>query len=62
MFANAFPKFSRLLGVRNLSPEVSDFFYNFVREAVEYREKNNISRKDFLQILIELKNNPEKSK
>ena len=29
---------------------------NAVQETVEYREKNNVRRNDFLQLLIELKN------
>lgn len=29
---------------------------NVVKETVEYREKNNVRRNDFLQLLIDLKN------
>lgn len=36
--------------------QVSDFFMNVVKDTVEYREKNNIDRKDFMQLLIQLKN------
>lgn len=62
IFTNAFPGLSRYLGLPNLSPDVAQFFLNFVRKTVEYREKNNISRKDFLQMLIELKNAQDESK
>lgn len=27
-----------------------------VKDTVEYREKNNVSRKDFMQLLLQLKN------
>ncbi|XP_046659740.1 probable cytochrome P450 6a14 isoform X2 [Homalodisca vitripennis] len=37
--------------------EVSKFFLQLFRDAVKYREKNNIVRNDFLQMLINLKNN-----
>jgi len=35
--------------------EVSNYFRKMVRETVEYREKNNVQRKDFIQLMIELK-------
>lgn len=37
--------------------DVSDFFMNMVEETVGYREKNNVVRKDFMHLLIQLKNN-----
>lgn len=30
---------------------------NIVKDQIEFREKNNVSRKDFIQILIQLRNN-----
>ncbi|PSN38875.1 Cytochrome P450 6k1 [Blattella germanica] len=36
--------------------EVSKYFRKMVKETVEYREKNNVKRNDFLQLLIQLKN------
>jgi len=35
---------------------LSDYFIELVRKSMEDREKNNVKRKDFLQLLIELKN------
>ncbi|KAK7789229.1 hypothetical protein R5R35_007054 [Gryllus longicercus] len=35
---------------------VADFFIRVVKETVDYREKNNIKRNDFMQLLIELRN------
>lgn len=36
--------------------DVANFFYNLTQEIVSYREKGNIERNDFLQLLIQLKN------
>lgn len=36
--------------------DVSDFFYNTVKQTVDFREQNNIERNDFMQMLIKLKN------
>jgi cytochrome P450 family 6 len=36
--------------------DVEKFFLKVVRDTVEYREKNNIFRKDFMHLLIQLKN------
>lgn len=35
---------------------MTDFFLNIVKKTVNYRETNKIERKDFLQMLIEIKN------
>lgn len=55
----ASPSFSRRLGISLIPPHITDFFINLVKETVEYRENNNLIRKDFMQILIDLKNNEE---
>lgn len=36
--------------------EVSDFFLKAFKESMDYREKNNIRRNDFMDLLIQLKN------
>lgn len=33
-----------------------EYMYNMVKEAIEYREKHNVVRKDFIQCLIQLRN------
>ncbi|XP_055594173.1 cytochrome P450 6A1-like [Uranotaenia lowii] len=48
----AFPNFSRFIGLKQIVPELSDFFLNIVRETIEYRTKNNVQRNDFMELMI----------
>lgn len=51
--------FFRLLEILNLnssSQDVQDYMVNIVKSQIEFREQNNVSRKDFIQILIQLRN------
>ncbi|KAJ3651617.1 hypothetical protein Zmor_017646 [Zophobas morio] len=50
-----FPKLARSLRIRAVSKSVSDFFSKVVKNNMEYRARNNYSRKDFMQLLIEMK-------
>lgn len=50
------PKLSKLLGLRFVDKDIGDFMIETVRQNLEYREKNNISRKDFFQLLMQLRN------
>lgn len=43
--------------INSLSPEVQDFMLSIVKKQIEFREANNVSRKDFIQVLIQLRNN-----
>lgn len=36
--------------------EISDFFVKVVRDTVHYRETNHVHRKDFMQLLINIRN------
>lgn len=51
-----FRKWSNLLGFKVNRDDVLHFFMNVVRETVDVREKNKISRNDFMDLLIKLKN------
>ncbi|XP_063929823.1 probable cytochrome P450 6a23 [Zophobas morio] len=53
----SFPNLAKKLGVVVFPPDISNFFMKVVKETVDYREKNNQTRKDFMQLLIDLKNN-----
>ena len=44
------------LKLSTIDSDVAKYFRNMVQETVEYREKNNVKRNDFLQLLIQLKN------
>ncbi|XP_067009302.2 probable cytochrome P450 6a14 [Anabrus simplex] len=50
------PQLSSILRVKIVEKDVTEFFLKAVKETVEYREKNNIQRNDFMQLLIQLKN------
>lgn len=44
------------LGVKSVGRDIERFFMDVVRKTVEYRETNNVQRKDFMQLLLQLKN------
>jgi cytochrome P450 family 6 len=44
------------LKLSTVDSNVSKYFRRMVKESVEYREKNNVKRNDFMQLLIQLKN------
>ncbi|XP_058979707.1 cytochrome P450 6a9-like [Musca domestica] len=55
-FMNSFPELSKALKMKLFPEDVIQFFLRIVRETVEYREKNNVRRNDFMDMLIDLKN------
>lgn len=50
------PSLIRRFGVSFLPTDVSNYFIKMVNETVEYREKNDVHRNDFMQLMIQLKN------
>ncbi|KAK9884792.1 hypothetical protein WA026_009020 [Henosepilachna vigintioctopunctata] len=50
------PDVMKFFNTRLLSKELNDFFTKIVTETVEFREKNNVVRRDFMHLLIQLKN------
>ncbi|CAG9833531.1 unnamed protein product [Diabrotica balteata] len=50
-----YPKVARMLGAINIQNHIGEFFMKFLKEALDYRVANNISRSDFLQLLIQMK-------
>lgn len=54
------PKLARQLRMKTFSDDVAEFFMNAVKETVEYRVKNNIRRNDFMDMLIEMKQQRDK--
>lgn len=51
-----FPSLFSWLGLKSVDADVEDFIMTLVRKNMEHREKNNISRKDFFQLLVQLRN------
>nr|WCC58090.1 cytochrome P450 [Pharsalia antennata] len=55
------PKLALKLGLKGTNDNVSKFFYDAVQKTVKYREDNNFTRPDFLQLLIDIKNQTKDS-
>ncbi|EDW00828.1 probable cytochrome P450 6a21 [Drosophila grimshawi] len=55
---NGFPNFSRRIHMKLTPEHIEKFFMRIVKETVDYREKNNVRRNDFMDQLIDLKNKP----
>ncbi|CAD7079515.1 unnamed protein product [Hermetia illucens] len=56
LFLMQYPKIAKKLHLRVFHKEVEEFFMGLVRETIDYREKNNVRRNDFMDLLIQLKN------
>lgn len=50
------PSLMKYFRIKMVSQDVENFIVSVVRENLEYREKNNVARKDFFQLLIQLRN------
>jgi cytochrome P450 family 6 len=50
------PGLAIALRIPNVPHGISKFFMKVVEETVGYRERNNVTRNDFMQLLIQLKN------
>lgn len=56
MIAITFPDLGRKLGIKIVREDVSEFFMKIVRDVIDYRDENNVKRNDFMDLLIQLKN------
>ncbi|KAJ8913635.1 hypothetical protein NQ315_007352 [Exocentrus adspersus] len=54
VLSNAFPNFARAIHITSTPKDTSDFFRKVVKDTITYRQKNNVTRNDFLQLLLEL--------
>lgn len=50
------PKLSKFLKLRFVDKDVGDFMIEAVRQNLEFREQKNFARKDFFQMLMQLRN------
>nr|ARO50428.1 cytochrome P450 [Chironomus tentans] len=59
LFNLMLPKVAKFLNM-SINPKfITDYFLEIVRSNLEYREKNNIQRNDFFQLLINIKNSEQ---
>ncbi|KAJ1530172.1 hypothetical protein ONE63_005103 [Megalurothrips usitatus] len=49
------PKLSRLLPLKILFNSVHNFFITLMRDTVKYREENKVERNDFVQLMMQLR-------
>jgi cytochrome P450 family 6 len=56
MLQSAYPSAMKIFPIKIIPEEVNKHVIRTVKEVMDYREKNNVSRNDFMQLLIELKN------
>lgn len=47
-----FKKIAHKLRLKVIRDDVSEYFLNVVRDTIEYREKNNVQRNDFVDIIM----------
>lgn len=50
------PTLSKIFRPRFICKDVGDFMINIVKENIKYREENNVVKKDFFQLLMQLRN------
>ncbi|KAK9884798.1 hypothetical protein WA026_009025 [Henosepilachna vigintioctopunctata] len=51
-----FPELMKFLNTKIFSDDINDFMTKVVKDTVKYRESNNVTRNDFMHLLIQLKN------
>ncbi|XP_065206709.1 cytochrome P450 6k1-like [Planococcus citri] len=62
LFPNLPTKVIKLFKLFFFNEEMCNYFEKIVKDLVKYREENNVTRGDFLDILIALKNQKEREK
>ncbi|XP_054262255.1 probable cytochrome P450 6a14 [Macrosteles quadrilineatus] len=56
-FMSTFPVTANVFGMSLTDDRVKDFLLKLTETTVKYREENNVSRNDFMDLLIKVKNN-----
>jgi cytochrome P450 family 6 len=49
------PTLASILKIPFVPPDVTKYFKSMVKETIKYRESNNVTRNDFMQLLIQMK-------
>lgn len=52
-----YPKLQKTLRFKSTDADVEHYIMSLVKQTVQHREKNNMIRKDLMQLLIQLRNN-----
>lgn len=55
LFAVFAPRLFHILKFKIVEQEVEDFIFSIVKQTIDYRKENRFERKDFMQLLIQLK-------
>lgn len=58
-FIQLFPNAARTLRMKLIPDDIHEFFTTIVRDTINLRERENIQRNDFLNLLVELRKNKE---
>lgn len=56
LFVGMFPNVSKTLRIALMDAEVTKFFMRLLSDTVKYREENDVQRRDFMSLLLQLKN------
>lgn len=59
LFTFSYPDLARKLKMKFVPEDVAEFFMKVVKDTVNYRERDNIVRPDFMNLLIQMKNKGE---
>lgn len=53
--ASAIPILKKVMSMRFTPVEIEQFFIKLMKDSIDYREKNNVKREDFLDYLLQLR-------
>lgn len=54
-----YPSLAKYVKIRTIAKDIEDFMSSVVKQNLEYREKKDVRRKDFFQLLVQLRNTGE---
>ncbi|KAI4454491.1 cytochrome p450 [Holotrichia oblita] len=55
ILSSSFRKLAKLLQVKIVNAEATEFFMEVVKKTIKYREEHNVTRNDFIQLLMDLR-------
>nr|AVL92861.1 CYP450 [Locusta migratoria] len=61
-FCNMCPAIANTFQIHTISPDVDEYFTTLVKNTIEYRDSHGISRADFLQLLMNLRDDKSTDK